>query len=280
MPFLPEGRLMEMFRDKVAIVTGGGSGIGEALCEELAHRGSIVVVADIDGERARQVASRIAESGGQARAMAVDVSHEEEVKRLVDGIVLEYRQLDFMFNNAGIAVGGDARDLSSEQWRRVLEVNLFGELYGTLAAYPHMVRQGHGHIVNTASLAGLTPLPASSPYSTSKHAIVGLSLTLRIEAEDLGVRVSVVCPGWVQTNFYQATPVVNARVDHPRIRAKKMDASQAVQALLKGVSRNRAVIVFPRNTRFFWRIYRFYPPLINRSLRRLIRSFRRVRLSS
>lgn len=271
---------MELFRDKVAIVTGGGSGIGEALCEELAHRGSVVVVADIDGERAGQVASRITQRGGRARAIAVDVSHEGDVRGMVDSTVSQYRHLDFMFNNAGIAIGGEARDLSSAQWRRVLEVNLFGELYGALAAYPHMVRQGHGHIVNTASLAGLTPLPVSSPYSTSKHAIVGLSLTLRLEAEDLGVRVSVVCPGWVQTNFYQATPVVNARVDHPQIRAKKMDASRAVQTLLKGVSRNRAVIVFPANTRLVWRLYRLYPPLLHRSFRKLIRTFRRVRLSS
>ncbi len=271
---------MEPFGGKVAVVTGGGSGIGEALCQELARHGSIVVVADIDEGRAAQVASRIAETGGQARAMGVDVAQEDQVKLLVERVVLEDKRLDFMFNIAGIAVAGEARDLTSAHWRRVLDVNLFGVLYGTMAAYGQMVRQGSGHIVNMSSFAGLTPFPTNAPYSTSKHAIVGLSLSPRYEAEGLGVRVSVACPGWVQTNLYRVTPVVNVPPERAAVHAKMMGPSEAAQSLLRGVSRNQAVIVFPANFWLLWRLYQIHPAFLSGTLRRQVRRLRRVRLTS
>ena len=200
---------MEQFKDKVAIVTGGGSGIGQALCQELGRRGSMVVVAGITDDHAKRVASAIMQNGGHAHAVHVDVSNEEEVRQLIDKTVSEYGHLDYLFNNAGIFIGGDARDLTLEQWCRVLEVNLYGVLYGTVIAYPIMVGQGFGHIVNVSSATGLLPQPINAPYCTSKYAIVGLSLSLRVEGADLGVKVSVVCPGGVQTNIYQAATIVN-----------------------------------------------------------------------
>ncbi len=133
-------------------------------------------------------------------AVHVDVSNEEEVIQLINETVSEYGRLDYLFNNAGIAIGGDARDLTLEQWRRVPEVNLYGELYGTIIAYPIMVGQGSGHIVNVSSAAGLFPGPINAPYCTSKHAVIDLSLSLRVEGADLGVNVCVVCPGYVRTN--------------------------------------------------------------------------------
>jgi NAD(P)-dependent dehydrogenase (short-subunit alcohol dehydrogenase family) len=184
------------FEGKVAIVTGGGSGIGEAVCWELARRGAHVVVADIDAEAAERVAKLI---GAEARR--VDVSTEADVQGLVVDTVAAHERLDYMFNNAGIGIGGDARDLTSEHWRRVLDVDLNGVLYGTLVAYKVMARQGYGHIVNTASAAGLLPHLLNAPYSTAKHAVVGLSRSLRLEGADLGVKVSVVCPGFVRTNI-------------------------------------------------------------------------------
>jgi len=106
---------MEQFENKVAIVTGGGMGLGQALCEALARRGSIVVVADIDDNAAKQVTSRIAQSGAQARAVQVDVSRQEDVARLIATTVAEFGRLDYIFNNAAIFIGGDARDISAEQ---------------------------------------------------------------------------------------------------------------------------------------------------------------------
>ena len=276
---------MDHFKGKVAIVTGGGSGIGQAVSEELGRRGSIVVVADIHEDGARQVASAIVAGGGQAQAVYLDVSQEAEVKHLIDATVSEYHHLDYMFNNAGIVVAGDARDLTLEQWQRVMAVDLFGVLYGTLAAYPVMVKQGSGHIVNTASLAGLLPYPTNAPYSTSKHAVVGLSLSLRLEAANLGVKVSVVCPGYVRTNIYQAATVVNVPREAigdqtTQVPLKMMEVSKAAGAILRGVERNEAIIVFPSHALWLWRLSRLRPSLLNGIGSKMVRDFRKIRVST
>ncbi len=123
-----------------------------------------------------------------------------------------------------------------DQWRQVLDVDLYGVLYGTLAAYPIMVRQGFGHIVNVSSATGLVPQPINAPYCTAKHAVVGLSLSLRLEGIDLGVRVSVVCPGYVKTSIYDNVELVNLpREEVQRKPIKMIEVDQAAQAILDGV---------------------------------------------
>jgi len=277
---------MATFKDKVAIVTGGGSGIGQALCQELGQEGAIVVVATSNDNHAKQVASAITQNGGRAHAMQVDVSDEEDVRQLTKETVSELGRLDYIFNNAGIAIGGDARDLTIDQWRRVLEVNLYGELYGTITAYPIMVRQGFGHIVNVASATGLLPQPINAPYCTSKYGIVGLSLSLRIEGADLGVKVSVVCPGRVQTNMFQAATIANfpperrSAYEQQMTAPKRMEVSKAARTILRGVSRNKAIIIFPANVRLAWRLYRLSPRLLDRLLLNSTRTFRKFRPDS
>ena len=276
---------MEQFKDKVVIVTGGGSGIGQALCQELGQRGSMVIVASLHEDHAKRVASAITQNSGHAHAVQVDVSREEDVERLIDETVSEYGRLDYLFNNAGIAIGGDARDLTLEPWRRVLEVNLYGELYGTIMAYPIMARQGFGHIVNVASATGLLPQPINAPYCTSKYGIVGMSLSLRVEGADLGVKVSVVCPGRVQTNLFQAATIVSlpperrSEYERQMTAPKRMDVSNAARAILSGVSRNKAIIIFPANVRLAWRLYRLSPRLVDRFLLNSTRTFRKYRLN-
>ena len=136
---------------KVAIVTGGGSGIGEAVSLELARRGARVVVADIDGTAPSGWPQPSPRAAGEPPQVLIDVSREQDIRRLVEDTASAYGRLDYQFNNAGIAIGGDARDLTLDQWRRVLDVDLYGVLHGTLAVYPIMVGQGFGHIVNTSS---------------------------------------------------------------------------------------------------------------------------------
>ncbi len=274
--------------DKIAIVTGAGSGIGEAVSHELARRGALVVVTDINAAAASRVAQAIAGAGGRAEARRVDVSSESDVKRMVEETVADHGRLDYLFNNAGIGIGGDARDLTAEHWRQVLGVDLFGVIYGTLAAYPIMTRQGFGHIVNTSSAAGLLPGPFNAPYNTSKHGVVGLSLSLRIEAADLGVKVSVVCPGFVRTGIYDSAVTVNIPADKAsasaRLPSRMMSAPRAAQIILAGVDRNQAVIVFPASIRLLWRAYRIAPGLLSRLLTPILlkrlRELRRYRVVS
>jgi NAD(P)-dependent dehydrogenase (short-subunit alcohol dehydrogenase family) len=269
---------------KVAIVTGGGSGIGAGLCRELARRGVRVVVTDLRGPDAQRVAEDIASHGGLAEAGTLDVSREPDVRSLVTETAARYGRLDYLFNNAGIAIGGDTRDLTVEHWRRVLDVDLCGVLYGCLAAYPIMARQGFGHIVNTSSAAAFVPDPGNAPYATAKHALVGLSLSLRLEGEDLGVKVSVVCPGFVTSNVYDNAEVVNLpAVEALRGRARQralgapermMPADQAARVIMDGVARNTAVIVFPANMRWVRRLYLVWPRPVEQSL---VRKWRAVR---
>jgi NAD(P)-dependent dehydrogenase (short-subunit alcohol dehydrogenase family) len=263
--------------EKVAIVTGGGSGIGEALSVELARRGARVVVADINSDGAKRVTAAIADSGGRATAHGVDVSKEEDIRTLVEETAAAYGRLDYQFNNAGIAIGGDARDLTLDQWRRVLDVDLYGVLHGTLAAYPIMVGQGFGHIVNTSSGAGLLPLPLSAPYCTAKHAVMGLSLSLRLEGADLGVKVSAVCPGFVRTGIFETTVLVDLPREltfRPPGRIKMVEPSQAARLILDGVARNRPVIAFPAYVRSAWRASCLFPRLLDRAAPRQLRELR------
>jgi len=277
---------MERFEDAVAIVTGGGMGLGEALCEELGRRGATVVVADIDGGAAQQVAGRLTQAGTQAVAVPVDVANQIEVAQLIENTVAEYGRVDYMINNAGIAIGGDSRDLSLQQWRHVLDVDLLGVVHGTVHAYQMMARQGHGHIVNISSLTGLIPQPGNAAYCTSKHGIVGLSLSLRAEGADLGVKVSAACPGDMKTKIYDNMVVVNMPREQVATLSRRthylmpqMSAQAAARAILRGVDRNRPLIVFPVVVQVIWHLYRRFPGLfyqINTHRMRLFRGLRAV----
>lgn len=267
------------FEKRIIIVTGGASGIGRALCQELARRGAIVVVADINFSGAQEAARAIASSGGTAFAARVDVRQAAEVQALVDDTVERHGRLDLIFNNAGIGVGGELQQLSLEHWRAAIEVNLMGVVYGVAAAYPVMARQHTGHIVNTASLAGLIASPGLAPYATTKGAVVSLTAALRAEGEALGVRASVVCPGFVDTAIYENA--LGAKLEKKELLDKLglpvIPASQAAAAILRGVERNQAVIVFPRSARLLWRLTRFTPWLLAPFQRRMIQRLRSLR---
>ena len=276
---------MQTFHQEVAIVTGGGMGLGRALCEELARRGATVVVADIDGDAAKRVAACLAQSGTQTRAVQVDVSNRQDVERLIETTVSEFGRIHYLFNNAAIFIGGDARDMSVDQWDRILKVNLAGVVYGTVSAYQIMTKQGHGHIVNVSSLSGLIPQPGNAAYCTCKHGIIGLSLSLRFEGADLGVKVSTACPGDMKTNIHKNMVVVNMSPekvielsDRFRFLVPEMTAADAACQVLRGVSRNQALIVFPAKVRWIWRMYRALPSLTYWASLRIMRRVRTLRI--
>jgi NAD(P)-dependent dehydrogenase (short-subunit alcohol dehydrogenase family) len=269
---------MNAFKDKVAIVTGGASGIGRALCEALARReAAAVVVADIDAEGAQEVAA----AHRCAQAMHIDVCRQGDVQALVDETVAQHGRLDLMINNAGVAICGEARDLTLDHWRHVLDVNLWGVIYGTTAAYRVMVDQGFGHIVNIASLDGLTPMPLATPYTAAKHAVVGLSTALRIEGADLGVKVSVACPGTVQTNILDTAAFVGIKreeaIAEMQSGFKMADPADCTRAILRGVERNQAIIIDTQLNRLFWRLYRLSPSLYAALMQKGVEQMRPLR---
>lgn len=251
---------------RVAIVTGGGSGIGEALCRALAARGDTVVVADIDGASAERVASDI---GAKAMAAKVDVRDATAVQALVDDTVTAHGRLDLIVNNAGIGVGGDILELTVAHWDRIIDINLRGVVHGVQAAYPVMAKQRRGHIVNIGSVAGLTPPPYLTPYVATKHAVVGLSLALRGEAKAHNVGVTVVCPGWTDTPILDSIgpddlpKPSSAPEGGVREAAQKMgklySPAALAQDILRGVDRNKAMVVTPRQARLLWRAMRLAP---------------------
>ncbi|MBN2074416.1 MAG: SDR family oxidoreductase [Dehalococcoidales bacterium] len=260
---------MQEFRSKVAIVTGGASGIGKALCSGLAKRGaSVIMIGDIDIDKATEVAASITDNECICQAIRVDVSNSVEVEKLINSAVNEHGRLDYMFNNAGVTICGEVRDMDIGHWQRMIDINLWGVINGTTAAYRVMLEQGFGHIVNTASLDGLMPMPMATPYTTAKHAVVGLSTALRLEAKKLGIKVSVVCPGAVKTGVLDTATYVgvnrDAAISEITSGFKLMEVDYCAQAILNGVKHNRGIILDGafHNRVFYW-MYRFNPWLFN-----------------
>ena len=270
---------MDYFKDKVAIITGGASGIGRALCEHLGNSGAEVIVADINTEDARKVASAIVDSGGKSEAFYLDVSQVKDVQKLVDETAFRYGRLDFMFNNAGAFVIGEAYDMKYEHWHHIIDINLRGVVNGVAAAYPLMDKQGFGHIVNISSWSGLMPMAMSAGYAAASHGIVVLSTSLLLEGADLGVKVSVSCLGRIKTSFYDNASVLNAdREDVSAvIRFKPKDARVAVKNILQGVEQNQEIIIFPFHARFFRWLYRIHPSLAVPLTGGMIKKFRTLR---
>jgi NAD(P)-dependent dehydrogenase (short-subunit alcohol dehydrogenase family) len=228
-----------------------------------------------------ETAASLAGNGGRVKAATLDVTDFNAVKDLIEGVIEEFGRLDYLFNNAGIAVVGDARDFSYEDWRSVVDTNLYGVINGVAAAYPRMAEQGFGHIVNTSSLAGLVPSVGEISYSASKYGVVGLSHALRVEGADLGVKISVVCPGFIQTEIFQNARLLG--IDRKKMiesTPRKMPVDQCARIILRGVAKNKSTIVITPLAWITWLLYRIHPDLMIWLGKRLVREMRRIRAES
>jgi NAD(P)-dependent dehydrogenase (short-subunit alcohol dehydrogenase family) len=254
---------------KVAFITGGASGIGRALAEELAEQGVEVVLADRQAELAEEVAHAIRQAGGKATAHELDVRDPEQFQSLVDETVASTGRIDYLFNNAGIGVAGEIAKYTVADWDDVLDVNVRGVAYGVQAVYPVMRAQGSGHIINTASMAGLLPTGEAGSYVASKHAVVGLSKVLRVEAKQHGVRVSALCPGVIRTPImlggkYGRTnlpPDAEPTMMGLWEQLRPMDPRVFARQTLRKVARNAPIIIVPSWWNLFWFVERLSPRL-------------------
>ena len=187
-----------------AVITGAGSGIGRAVAHALAARGALLVVTDVSEERAATVAQEIVDAGGTAIGNACDVSQLTDLASARDLALDRFGRVDIVMNNVGVLVVGQVEMIPLAEWERVVDINLMSIVRSNLVFLPLLIEQGHGHVVNTASTAGLLPYGYDRlPYTTTKHAIVGLSEALALYLRPQGVGVSCLCPAGVVTNIVE-----------------------------------------------------------------------------
>ena len=271
------------FSGSVVLVTGGGSGIGRELTRALAARGARVVAADLNGPSAERAA---ADAGSGAVGRALDVRDAAAFERVVADTEEHVGPIDYFFNNAGMGVGGEVHETTLAHWDRVIDVNIRGVIHGVHAVYPRMVKRRSGHIVNTASIAGLVPTPLLVAYGMSKHAVVGLGQGLRMEAEAYGVKVSTLCPSAIETPLLDSKnpgdlPAPRWEPDFRRfitsVTGPAYPVDRLVEDTLEGVLRNDDLIIVPTRARVAWHVGQALPGLLDVISKRAVAKERKRR---
>jgi NAD(P)-dependent dehydrogenase (short-subunit alcohol dehydrogenase family) len=218
---------------KVAVVTGAASGIGLAMAQRFAREGMKLTLVDIEAGALDEAAAELASGGADVFAQRVDVSDADSMDGLAQAVLERFGAVHLVCNNAGVATGGPIWDLTTADWEFAMRPNLWGVIHGVRVFTKHLIAQDEGHIVNTASLAGLVSLPGFGPYNVTKHAVVTLSETLHGELAALGskVGVSVLCPGFVSTRLWESDR--NWPEDLPRRDPQLPEQQEQTRAVLK-----------------------------------------------
>ena len=224
--------------NRVAIVTGAGSGIGQASAIRLAEEGAIVICADINGESVNATVKQIIDSGLKAEGWSIDISDSQACTELVDSTAAKFGSIDILVNNAGVNLPGVFHEVTNETIDRTLNVNVKGAMFLTRAALPHMLKNQRGSIVNMSSVNGLVSEPYLSVYSASKGAIVMFTRGIALDYAKTGIRCNAICPGWVDTPINHAHAKMLGGLDHVY---KTIDSFQPIGR--PGTSREIANVV-------------------------------------
>jgi len=253
------------------LITGAGSGLGQALAQRYARAGDRVACVDLDAARAEL--TRAALPGSGHLAMVANVASDEAMEQLHELVVREWGGLDVLVNNAGIATGGAMVDTTMAEWRNVLEINLLGVVRGCRLFVPGMVAAGSGHVVNTASFAGLASAPSIMSYGVSKAAVVALSEQLRAELHASNIKVSVLCPAFFRTNLlesWQGNPRLKVFAD--KMMETSPDTLDSVSdAVFAAVERGEFLVLPTKREPMRWRLKRWFPNLYFKQLLKMVR---------
>lgn len=259
--------MVKGLKGKVIIITGASSGIGKALARQCAAQGASVVLAARRKERLDQIAAEIREDGGNAFAVTTDVSKESDVKHMVDATMKRFGRVDVLVNNAAYGLLARAEDTTREELHSLFDVNLFG-LYNTYrAVMPVMKQQASGHIINISSIAGFVPMPSNSAYCATKAGVNLFTDALRMELAPYNIRISLICPGPVKTEFQET--LVN-KIDGPASISPPwmmQDPQSVAKIIRRCIKKPRARIITPFLMRGLWLAYAHFPRLVVRFLR-------------
>lgn len=252
---------MNDWNEKTVIVTGASTGVGKSLCFELASRGAIVYVTARTKEKSQPVVDEILARGFTAFAEQLEVGNFEEFHNIIDLVTKKHGKLDVLINNAGILFMGEYYDMNEDDIQQIVQVNLTSVMVGTLYAYQTMKKQGSGLIVNVSSMAGYLPSPAMVAYSTTKHALLGLTKSLGAEMKGSGMQIKAICLGLIDSELLE-----KAKVKHGSgtlyldlIPMKPMPTNVAAKKLVNGMSKKGMFIYVPWYARLYHHIQYFVP---------------------
>ncbi|ABN57061.1 MULTISPECIES: SDR family NAD(P)-dependent oxidoreductase [Methanoculleus] len=264
----------DYYTGKVCLVTGANSGIGYAISEELLKRGAVVYMAGRSREKVAAAVARLSAYGDRARPLVVDVTKQEQVRKGIEDTAAEAGRLDFLFNNAGVGGTIPFEAATLEDWKAIIDTNIWSVVYGVHAAVPIMLKQGFGHVVNTSSIAGIVPPPFQALYSLTKYGVTGLTESLKYEYADKGLYFSTICPANI------ATPIFNKGIDGQargelRIPDDAYPADKAAALILDRVAEHKGIIVVPEEPYTdLWKGYVLGAPEVEERLQQMARERR------
>jgi NAD(P)-dependent dehydrogenase (short-subunit alcohol dehydrogenase family) len=252
----------EKFPKKRAVVTGAASGLGLAICERLATNGWKLLIADINASRLAEAETKLQALGAQTLSLVMDVTKYEELEDAAQMLQKHWGGVDLVFNNAGIATAGTIDELTEEDWRKTIDVDLWSVIYGCRVFSALLKKQGSGHIINTASSAGTMSPPEMAAYNVAKAGVVSLSETLKVELWRHNIGVTVICPTVFVTSLGDSITGPTRAMELSllkQLEESKVTPEHIVEDVVTAIERNRLYVMTQNNAKWGWRFKRFFP---------------------